>query len=50
MVSKILYRKPLENVIDLELITKNVAAKVKLLKGDKEELTIWNEQEVQFTR
>lgn len=38
----------LEHAIDLELITKNVAAKTKLLRVDKEELTVWNEQEVQL--
>lgn len=38
----------LEHAIDLELITKNVAAKTKLPKDDKEELTEWNEQEVQL--
>lgn len=27
----------------MELITKNVIAKTKLLKSDKEELTVWNE-------
>nr|WP_257145368.1 DNA integration/recombination/inversion protein [Bacillus thuringiensis] len=32
----------------MELITKNVAAKTKLPKADKEELTVWNEQEVQL--
>nr|WP_255295004.1 site-specific integrase [Bacillus thuringiensis] len=32
----------------MELITKNVAAKTKLPKGDKEELTVWNEQEVKL--
>ncbi|MBJ8097845.1 DNA integration/recombination/inversion protein [Bacillus cereus group sp. N11] len=32
----------------MELITKNVAANTKLPKGDKEELTVWNEQEVQL--
>ncbi|EOQ22263.1 hypothetical protein KQ1_05840 [Bacillus cereus BAG3O-1] len=41
-------RNPLEHAIDLELIRKNVAAKTKLPKGDKEELTVWNEQEVQL--
>ncbi|HDR4901640.1 TPA: tyrosine-type recombinase/integrase [Bacillus cereus] len=41
-------RNSLEHAIDLELITKNVAAKTKLLKVDKEELTVWNEQEVQL--
>ncbi|HDR7502348.1 TPA: site-specific integrase [Bacillus toyonensis] len=40
-------RNSLEHAIDLELISKNVAAKTKLPKGDKEELTVWNEQEVQ---
>ncbi|ENQ3079548.1 DNA integration/recombination/inversion protein [Bacillus cereus] len=34
--------------MDLELIPKNVAAKTKLPKADKEELTVWNEQEVQL--
>lgn len=43
-----LIRNSLEHAIDLELITKNVAAKTKLPKGDKEELTVWNEQEVQL--
>ncbi|EOO24845.1 DNA integration/recombination/inversion protein [Bacillus cereus BAG1X2-3] len=41
-------RNSLEHAIDMELITKNVAAKTKLPKSDKEELTIWNEQEVQL--
>ncbi len=41
-------RNSLEHAIDLELITKNVAAKTKLPKDDKEELTVWNEQEVQL--
>ncbi|KZD74509.1 DNA integration/recombination/inversion protein [Bacillus cereus] len=41
-------RNSLEHAIDLELITKNVAAKIKLSKADKEELTVWNEQEVQL--
>nr|WP_257132338.1 MULTISPECIES: hypothetical protein [Bacillus] len=41
-------RSSLEHAIDLELITNNVAAKTKLPKGDKEELTVWNEQEVQL--
>ncbi|AAP08256.1 MULTISPECIES: tyrosine-type recombinase/integrase [Bacillus] len=41
-------RNSLEHAIDLELITKNVAAKTKLPKADKEELTVWNEQEVQL--
>lgn len=41
-------RNSLEHAIDLELITKNVAAKTKLPKSDKEELTVWNEQEVQL--
>lgn len=41
-------RNSLEHAIDLELISKNVAAKTKLPKGDKEELTVWNEQEVQL--
>lgn len=40
-------RNSLEHAIDLELITKNVAAKTKLPKGDKEELIVWNEHEVQ---
>ncbi|PFL47426.1 site-specific integrase [Bacillus cereus] len=38
----------LEHAIDLELITKNAAAKTKLPKGDKKKLTVWNEQEVQL--
>ncbi|MGE7975550.1 tyrosine-type recombinase/integrase [Bacillus cereus] len=41
-------RNSLEHAIDLELITKNVAAKTKLPKGDKDELTVWNEQEVKL--
>ncbi|MCU5539050.1 DNA integration/recombination/inversion protein [Bacillus cereus] len=41
-------RNSLEHSIELELITKNVAAKTKFPKADKEELTIWNEQEVQL--
>ncbi|MDA1654272.1 site-specific integrase [Bacillus thuringiensis serovar kyushuensis] len=41
-------RNSLEHAIDLELISKNVAAKTKLPKSDKEELTVWNEQEVQL--
>ncbi|MFD3447446.1 tyrosine-type recombinase/integrase [Microbacteriaceae bacterium 4G12] len=41
-------RNSLEHAIDLELISKNVAAKTKLPKGDKEELTVWNEHEVQL--
>ncbi|WP_413790609.1 tyrosine-type recombinase/integrase [Bacillus thuringiensis] len=41
-------RNSLEHAIDLELITKNVAAKTKLPKADKEELTVWNEYEVQL--
>ncbi|USK98226.1 tyrosine-type recombinase/integrase [Bacillus tropicus] len=41
-------RNSLEHAIDLELITKNVAVKTKLPKADKEELTVWNEQEVQL--
>lgn len=41
-------RNSLEHAIDLELISKNVAVKMKLTKGDKEELTVWNEQEVQL--
>ncbi|TDT85313.1 phage integrase family protein [Bacillus sp. AG1163] len=41
-------RNSLEHAIDLELITKNVAAKTKFPKSDKEELTVWNEQEVQL--
>ncbi|RKF45300.1 integrase [Bacillus wiedmannii] len=41
-------RNSLEHAIDLELITKNIAAKTKLPKADKEELTVWNEQEVQL--
>nr|WP_020061770.1 hypothetical protein [Bacillus sp. 123MFChir2] len=32
----------------MELIPKGVAAKNKLSKADKEELTVWNEQEVQL--
>ncbi|MEC3429847.1 site-specific integrase [Bacillus thuringiensis serovar nigeriensis] len=40
-------RNSLEHAIDLELITKNVAAKTKLPKVDKEELIVWNEYEVQ---
>ncbi|KLA29501.1 hypothetical protein B4077_3562 [Bacillus cereus] len=40
-------RKSLEHAIALELISKNVAAKKKLAKADKEELTVWNEHEVQ---
>nr|WP_232357476.1 MULTISPECIES: tyrosine-type recombinase/integrase [Bacillus cereus group] len=32
----------------MKLITTNVAAKTRLPKGDKEELTVWNEQEVQL--
>lgn len=43
-----LIRNSLEHAIDLELITKNVASKMKLPKGDKEELTVWDEQEVQL--
>ncbi|MDR4148582.1 site-specific integrase [Bacillus thuringiensis] len=43
-----LIRNSLEHAIDLELITKNVAAKTKFPKGDKEELTVWNEQEVKL--
>ncbi|MGT8956992.1 tyrosine-type recombinase/integrase [Bacillus cereus] len=39
-------RNALEHAIDLELISKNVAVKTKLPKGDKEELTVWNEHEV----
>lgn len=34
-------RNLLEHAIDLELITKNVAAKTKLSKVDKEELVVW---------
>ncbi|HFJ9515281.1 TPA: DNA integration/recombination/inversion protein [Bacillus tropicus] len=34
-------RNFLEHAIDLELITKNVAAKTKLSKVDKEELVVW---------
>ncbi len=41
-------RNSLEHAIGLELIRKNVTAKTKLLKGDKEELTVWNEQELQW--
>lgn len=41
-------RNSLEHAIDLELISKNVAAKTKLPKSDKEELTVWNEQEIQL--
>ncbi|PED86678.1 site-specific integrase [Bacillus cereus] len=41
-------RNSLEHAIDLELITKNVAAKTKLPKADKEELVVWSEQEVQL--
>ncbi len=41
-------RSSLEYAIDLELITKNVAVKTKLPKGDVEELTVWNEQQVQL--
>lgn len=41
-------RNSLEHAIDLELISKNVAAKTKLPKADKEELTVWNEHEVQL--
>ncbi|PFK49394.1 site-specific integrase [Bacillus thuringiensis] len=41
-------RNSLEHAIDLELISKNVAVKTKLPKADKEELTVWNEQEVQL--
>ncbi|MDA2643556.1 MULTISPECIES: site-specific integrase [Bacillus cereus group] len=41
-------RNSLEHALDLELISKNVAAKTKLPKGDKEELTVWTEQEVQL--
>ncbi|PHE73276.1 site-specific integrase [Bacillus wiedmannii] len=41
-------RNSLEHAIDLELISKNVATKTKLPKSDKEELTVWNEQEVQL--
>lgn len=40
-------RNFLEHAIYLESIIKNVAAKTKLSKGDKGELTIWNKQEVQ---
>lgn len=40
------YSIPLKNAKDLELITKNVTAKTRLPKGDKGELTGWNEQEV----
>ncbi|PGE14999.1 site-specific integrase [Bacillus toyonensis] len=43
-----LIRNSLEHAIDLELIPKNVAAKTKLPKSDKEELTVWNEREVQL--
>ena len=43
-----LIRNSLEHAIDLELIPKNVTAKTKLPKSDKEELTVWNEQEVQL--
>lgn len=46
-ITKII-RNSLEHAIDLGLITKNVAAKTKLPKADKEELTVWNEQEVQL--
>ncbi|PGP44881.1 hypothetical protein COC57_10325 [Bacillus thuringiensis] len=41
-------RNSIEHAIDLELKSKNVAAKTKLPKGDKEELNVWNEQEVQL--
>jgi len=41
-------RNSLDHAIDLELITKNVAVKTKLPKVDKEELTVWNEYEVQL--
>nr|QEF20396.1 DNA integration/recombination/inversion protein [Bacillus cereus] len=41
-------RNSLEHATDLELITKNVAAKTNLPISDKEELTVWmwNEQEI----
>ncbi len=39
-------RNSLEHAIDLELITKNVAVIKKLPKCDKEELIVWNENEV----
>lgn len=39
----------LEHAIDLELITKNVAGKMKLAKANREELTVWNEQELQLS-
>lgn len=41
-------RKPLEHEIDLNLISKNVAAKTKLPKANKGELTVCNEHEVQL--
>lgn len=41
-------RNSLEYAIDLELISKNVVVKTMLPKSDKEELIVWNEQEVQL--
>ncbi|PFA76822.1 tyrosine-type recombinase/integrase [Bacillus cereus] len=41
-------RNSLEHAVDLELISRNVAKKTKLPKDDKEELTVWNEQEVRL--
>ncbi len=41
-------RNSLEHAIDLELITKNAAAKTNLPKGDKEELTVWTNRKYNY--
>lgn len=39
-------RNSLEHAVDFELVSKNVAAKVKLPKTNKKEMTVWNEEEI----
>ncbi|WP_246946149.1 site-specific integrase [Bacillus pinisoli] len=39
-------RNSLEHAVDFELVPKNVAVKVKLPKGNKKEINVWNEEEV----
>ncbi len=39
-------RNSLEHAVNFELVPKNVAAKVKLPKANKKEMTVWNEDEL----
>src|SRR3954451_10695039 len=39
-------RNSLEHAKDLEIISKNVASKVKLPKQNKKEMQVWNEEEI----